>query len=58
MSINNAKAVLEAIFNQESAFIRTPKYGVGKRMPRAVLQTLYHDAASALLDPLYEAAGP
>ncbi|BCU77448.1 cellulose synthase family protein [Luteolibacter sp. LG18] len=27
MSISNAKAVLEAIFNHESAFIRTPKYG-------------------------------
>jgi len=27
MSVNNAKAVLEAVFNQESAFIRTPKYG-------------------------------
>lgn len=27
MSVNNAKAVLEAIFNKESAFIRTPKYG-------------------------------
>ncbi len=28
MSINNGKAVLEAIFNQESPFIRTPKYGI------------------------------
>ena len=28
MSINNGKAVLEAIFNHESGFIRTPKYGV------------------------------
>ncbi|MEM9081024.1 MAG: cellulose synthase family protein [Verrucomicrobiota bacterium] len=28
MSINNAKAVLEAIFNRESGFVRTPKYGV------------------------------
>ena len=27
MSVNNAKAVLEAIFNKESAFVRTPKYG-------------------------------
>lgn len=30
MSINNARAVLEAIFNQESAFVRTPKYGINK----------------------------
>ncbi len=28
MSINNGKAVLEALFNRESDFIRTPKYGV------------------------------
>lgn len=27
MSISNAKAVLEAIFNHETAFVRTPKYG-------------------------------
>ncbi|MGJ8678015.1 MAG: cellulose synthase family protein [Akkermansiaceae bacterium] len=27
MSVNNAKAVIEAIFNHETAFIRTPKYG-------------------------------
>ncbi|MFD0892307.1 glycosyltransferase family 2 protein [Luteolibacter ambystomatis] len=27
MSISNAKAVLEAIFNHQTAFIRTPKYG-------------------------------
>jgi hypothetical protein len=30
MSINNGKAVLEAIFNHESGFVRTPKYGVEK----------------------------
>lgn len=27
MSINNGKAVLEALFNQQSEFVRTPKYG-------------------------------
>ncbi|MCU0795898.1 MAG: glycosyltransferase family 2 protein [Akkermansiaceae bacterium] len=31
MSINNAKAVLEAIFNHQSAFVRTPKYGIGDK---------------------------
>lgn len=31
LSINNAKAVLEALFNHESAFARTPKYGVRSR---------------------------
>ena len=29
MSINNAKAVLEALLNKQSAFVRTPKYGSG-----------------------------
>lgn len=28
MSINNAKAVLEAIFNHQTGFVRTPKYGL------------------------------
>jgi hypothetical protein len=28
LSINNARAVLEAIFNHGSAFVRTPKYGI------------------------------
>ncbi len=31
MSINNAKAVLEAVFNHQSAFVRTPKYGIGQK---------------------------
>jgi cellulose synthase/poly-beta-1,6-N-acetylglucosamine synthase-like glycosyltransferase len=40
MSINNGKAVLEALFNQQSGFVRTPKYGIednGKsaKKPRA-----------------------
>ncbi len=30
MSVNNAKAVLEAIFNHQSGFVRTPKYGIDK----------------------------
>jgi cellulose synthase/poly-beta-1,6-N-acetylglucosamine synthase-like glycosyltransferase len=30
MSINNGKAVLEALFNYETPFVRTPKYGIGK----------------------------
>jgi cellulose synthase/poly-beta-1,6-N-acetylglucosamine synthase-like glycosyltransferase len=28
MSVNNGKAVLEALFHHETAFIRTPKYGI------------------------------
>jgi len=31
MSVNNAKAVIEAIFNKESGFVRTPKYGIDKK---------------------------
>jgi hypothetical protein len=32
MSISNAKAVIEALLNHQSAFVRTPKYGIeGKR---------------------------
>ncbi len=36
MTINNGKAVLEALFNQQSDFVRTPKYGAlaGNKMPR------------------------
>lgn len=34
MSINNAKAVIEAIFNHQSGFVRTPKYGIGDK-PKA-----------------------
>lgn len=34
MSLNNAKAVLEALFNQESGFERTPKYGIEKKGQR------------------------
>lgn len=30
MSVNNAKAVLEAIFNHQSGFVRTPKYGIAE----------------------------
>jgi cellulose synthase/poly-beta-1,6-N-acetylglucosamine synthase-like glycosyltransferase len=31
MSINNGKAVLEALFNRQSAFVRTPKYGIERK---------------------------
>jgi cellulose synthase/poly-beta-1,6-N-acetylglucosamine synthase-like glycosyltransferase len=35
MSINNAKAVIEALFNHETAFVRTPKYGIGQEVKKA-----------------------
>ncbi len=31
MSINNARAVLEALFNMQSGFVRTPKYGIERQ---------------------------
>ena len=31
MSVNNGKAVLEALFSNDSEFIRTPKYGIEKK---------------------------
>jgi hypothetical protein len=31
LSLNNARAVLEAVFNQESDFNRTPKYGIERK---------------------------
>jgi cellulose synthase/poly-beta-1,6-N-acetylglucosamine synthase-like glycosyltransferase len=31
LSINNARAVIEALFNHQSAFTRTPKHGVGEK---------------------------
>jgi hypothetical protein len=30
MSISNAKAVIEALCNHQSGFVRTPKYGIGQ----------------------------
>jgi hypothetical protein len=30
MSVNNAKAVIEALCNHQSGFVRTPKYGIGE----------------------------
>jgi hypothetical protein len=34
IAVNNTKAVLEALLNIESSFIRTPKYGIRKRTDR------------------------
>lgn len=35
MSANNAKAVLEAIFNHQTGFVRTPKYGIESKSATA-----------------------
>jgi len=34
MSLNNARAVLEAVFNHQSEFTRTPKYGIEHKKQR------------------------
>ena len=34
MSVNNARAVLEALFNHQSEFTRTPKYGIERKNQR------------------------
>ncbi len=33
ISLNNTKAVIEALFRHETPFVRTPKYNVGERRP-------------------------
>ncbi|CAN5223088.1 glycosyltransferase family 2 protein [soil metagenome] len=38
MSVNNAKAVLEAVFNRQSAFVRTPKYGIARQKDKGDLK--------------------
>lgn len=34
MAVNNAKAVLEAIFGHQSEFVRTPKYGIDQKIDK------------------------
>ncbi len=47
MSVNNARAVLEAVFNQQSDFNRTPKYG-DARKPTLTRRKSYLPLASLL----------
>jgi cellulose synthase/poly-beta-1,6-N-acetylglucosamine synthase-like glycosyltransferase len=49
MSINNGKAVLEALFNQESEFVRTPKYGVATKTQTTGKRFRYASAKSLCL---------
>lgn len=49
MSINNGKAVLEALFNRKSDFVRTPKYGVAARSDAAGKKFRYASAKSLCL---------
>lgn len=49
MSINNGKAVLEALLNQSSDFVRTPKYGVENQAQAAVQKVRYKAGKSLAL---------
>jgi len=49
MSINNGKAVLEALLNQSSDFVRTPKYGVENKAQAAKQRPLYKAGKSIAL---------
>ncbi len=53
MSVNNCRAVLEALLNHQSEFVRTPKYGVGRRA-RTTRRASYIPISSLL--PFVEAA--
>lgn len=60
LSISNAKAVLEALLNHRTAFIRTPKYGIGQsatdtKSKLAHLWTTCYKPVRSLL-PLFELA--
>ncbi|MEM6886075.1 MAG: cellulose synthase family protein [Verrucomicrobiota bacterium] len=48
LSLNNAKAVLEALFNQTSEFTRTPKHGIEKARNKQAL-VVYFSARSWLV---------
>jgi cellulose synthase/poly-beta-1,6-N-acetylglucosamine synthase-like glycosyltransferase len=47
MSINNGKAVLEALLNQSSEFVRTPKYGIETKA-QAVKQRSSYKAGKSI----------
>ncbi|HZX41746.1 MAG TPA: glycosyltransferase, partial [Myxococcaceae bacterium] len=52
LALNNAKAVIEALLNQQSAFARTPKTGSEGRSIRSTVKRSYRGARSML--PLLE----
>ena len=51
MSVNNGKAVLEAIFGNDSEFVRTPKYGIEKK-DKKITKSKYRALKS--IAPLFE----
>lgn len=57
MAVNNAKAVLEAVFGHESGFVRTPKYGVETEKDKkqvSVLKKTGYKAIKSFLIPVLE----
>ena len=52
LAINNAKAVIEALLNQQSAFARTPKTGSEGKSVRSTVKRSYRGARSMM--PLIE----
>ncbi len=59
MAINNLKAVLEAIFGHQSAFVRTPKYGVEQNENKKEVSKLKktgYKAIKSFLIPILEIA--
>jgi len=49
MSINNGKAVLEALLNQSSEFVRTPKYGIENKAQASKQRSIYKAGKSIAL---------
>jgi hypothetical protein len=49
MSINNGKAVIEALLGQESEFVRTPKYGVNSQAEARTQKARYKATRSLVL---------
>ena len=49
MSVNNGRAVIEALMGQESDFVRTPKYGVGNKLEPGHKRSKYASAKSVAL---------
>ncbi|MCB1212018.1 MAG: glycosyl transferase family 2, partial [Verrucomicrobiales bacterium] len=49
MSINNGKAVIEALLNKQSDFVRTPKYGVENRGDARKQRAIYKAGKSLCL---------
>ena len=50
MSVNNAKAVMEALFNHETSFVRTPKHGINgsQKQEKAVFKKSRYKAMKSL----------